>query len=446
MVADIVVFVATMRPGVGSDVLQAKTGSRVMKTLLIPAVHIAVLFAVIPPVTDAQWVRVWPDSSAASEQTWDVSQVVECLASSGGVLFAGSDYWTGYLRSTDDGVTWIRLDPLGTFVGTWGVSGSSLFQGSLAGSLGKVHRSTDAGKSWTEADNGLRDAWVEGFGFDGTSLFAGTGWNGIFRTTNGGSSWTQLADSTLGASLQRFAVSGTNVFVSGSEGIFHSKDGGMNWTNISSGLPFSGRYSLLAANGPALFAEGNGLMRSTDSGANWTPVFSGSFSIWTILVSNSTVFAGTSAGIFWSSDNGTTWRGGTNGLPTIWEGTITGLAVSGQNLVATTWCGIYRTKLSYITGVRTSSSSIPETVELGQNFPNPFNPTTTIRYALPERSHVNLTVFNTLGQQVSALVNEIQDAGHHDVRFDGSGLASGVYFYRLQAGDFVQSKKLIVLR
>jgi hypothetical protein len=83
---------------------------------------------------------------------------------------------------------------------------------------------------------------------------------------------------------------------------------------------------------------------------------------------------------------------------------------------------------------------------LNQNYPNPFNPTTTIRYALAQRSHVTLSVYNTLGQQVSTLVNETQDSGSHDVRFDGSGLASGVYFYRLQAGNFVQTKKLLLLR
>jgi hypothetical protein len=85
-------------------------------------------------------------------------------------------------------------------------------------------------------------------------------------------------------------------------------------------------------------------------------------------------------------------------------------------------------------------------VQLGQNYPNPFNPTTTIRYALTSRSHVTLSVFNTLGQQVATLVNESQDGGYHDVRFDGSGLASGVYFYQIVAGTYVATKKLVILR
>ena len=84
--------------------------------------------------------------------------------------------------------------------------------------------------------------------------------------------------------------------------------------------------------------------------------------------------------------------------------------------------------------------------ELSQNYPNPFNPATTIRYALPQRSHVTLTVFNALGQQVATLVNESQDPGFHDVPFNGGGLASGVYIYRLQAGEYVQSRTLVLLK
>ena len=89
---------------------------------------------------------------------------------------------------------------------------------------------------------------------------------------------------------------------------------------------------------------------------------------------------------------------------------------------------------------------LPDSYSLGQNYPNPFNPVTTIRYGLPLRSMVNLTVFNALGQQVRQLVTGEQEAGFHEVKFDGSRLASGVYFYRIQSGSFVQTKRLILLR
>jgi hypothetical protein len=89
--------------------------------------------------------------------------------------------------------------------------------------------------------------------------------------------------------------------------------------------------------------------------------------------------------------------------------------------------------------------SILNRFELEQNFPNPFNPSTTIRYGLPNRSHVMLAVFNNLGQQVAVFQNGEQDAGYHEVKFNGSALSSGVYFYRIQAGEFVLTKKLLLL-
>jgi hypothetical protein len=92
------------------------------------------------------------------------------------------------------------------------------------------------------------------------------------------------------------------------------------------------------------------------------------------------------------------------------------------------------------------ASAVVKSFELGQNYPNPFNPSTMIRYALPSKARANLTVFNSLGQVVKELVNENEEAGYHEVRFDGTGLASGVYFYRLQAGSFVDTKRLTLLK
>jgi hypothetical protein len=88
----------------------------------------------------------------------------------------------------------------------------------------------------------------------------------------------------------------------------------------------------------------------------------------------------------------------------------------------------------------------PATYELYNNYPNPFNPSTTIRFGLPVKSNVQLNVFNTLGQQVAQLVNGDVDAGYHTVQFDASGLSSGVYFYQLKAQNFVETRRLLLLR
>jgi hypothetical protein len=88
----------------------------------------------------------------------------------------------------------------------------------------------------------------------------------------------------------------------------------------------------------------------------------------------------------------------------------------------------------------------PFEYKLENNYPNPFNPSTKIKYSLKIQGSVTLKVFNLLGQQVATLVNEVQQAGPHDIVFDASRLSSGVYFYSLQSGSFRESKKMLLLK
>ena len=83
---------------------------------------------------------------------------------------------------------------------------------------------------------------------------------------------------------------------------------------------------------------------------------------------------------------------------------------------------------------------------LSQNYPNPFNPITRIRYKIPERNIVSLVVYNVLGQKVTTLVDEEKLAGNYELQFDGSSLSSGIYFYQLKAGGFVETKKMVLLK
>ena len=98
------------------------------------------------------------------------------------------------------------------------------------------------------------------------------------------------------------------------------------------------------------------------------------------------------------------------------------------------------------TDVEEYRTIIPKEYKLNQNYPNPFNPNTTIKYSIPQQGYVTLKVFDLLGREVSALVNREQPAGNYEVEFDASSLTSGVYFYRIQAGQFVESKKMILLK
>ncbi len=104
-------------------------------------------------------------------------------------------------------------------------------------------------------------------------------------------------------------------------------------------------------------------------------------------------------------------------------------------------------KANYITGVRNEGRvGLPSSLSLGQNFPNPFNPTTTITLQLPLTTHVSLKVYDLLGREVATLVNEELTPGTYQQTFDAAGLGSGIYFYRLTAGNHSVTKKLVLLR
>jgi hypothetical protein len=145
----------------------------------------------------------------------------------------------------------------------------------------------------------------------------------------------------------------------------------------------------------------------------------------------------------------------------LWQ---TDLNAESQHLLFSASLGLFKRELHFSSGVYfgddilatlvdpSDPTSVPGTEAqpdgyvLAQNYPNPFNPSTTIKFELRRSSEVELSVFDMLGREVSVLVNETREAGVHEVKFDASGLSSGMYFYRLQAGDFVQSRKLLLIR
>lgn len=103
---------------------------------------------------------------------------------------------------------------------------------------------------------------------------------------------------------------------------------------------------------------------------------------------------------------------------------------------------------SILTGITKTDAShvLPSTFNLNQNYPNPFNPTTVIGYQLPANSFVTLEVYDVLGRKVRTLINERQTAGAHLVNFNAIDLSSGVYFYRLTSGSFVNTKTLMLIK
>jgi hypothetical protein len=97
-------------------------------------------------------------------------------------------------------------------------------------------------------------------------------------------------------------------------------------------------------------------------------------------------------------------------------------------------------------GIQNNNSNIPKSFSLHQNYPNPFNPSTTISYDLPKAEYVNLIVYNAIGQEVAVLVNEYKAAGFYSFNFDASNLPSGIYLYRIKAGDYTKSEKMSLIK
>jgi hypothetical protein len=98
------------------------------------------------------------------------------------------------------------------------------------------------------------------------------------------------------------------------------------------------------------------------------------------------------------------------------------------------------------TGTNDLPNGLPKAFRLEQNYPNPFNPTTNIVYNVPEQSHVTMKVFDVLGREVAVVIDQLQSAGRYKAVFDASALTSGVYFYRLTAGSYVQTNRMLLLR
>jgi len=107
--------------------------------------------------------------------------------------------------------------------------------------------------------------------------------------------------------------------------------------------------------------------------------------------------------------------------------------------------GAYSIAVLY-TGISEENEILPDKYELSQNYPNPFNPVTTIKYQIPERGFVMLIVYDVLGKEIATLANEEKTVGIHQVEFDASSLSSGVYFYRLRSGSFVETKKMLLMK
>ncbi|MBK7498424.1 MAG: T9SS type A sorting domain-containing protein [Ignavibacteriales bacterium] len=209
----------------------------------------------------------------------------------------------------------------------------------------------------------------------------------------------------------------------------------------------------------------SGVYKTTNQGLNWTNAGMEGKSVYALQSYGYALFAGTSNyGIFISTDEGANWNQINQGLgnnPTVTSFAIKGnyiyAALAGQTL------SVWKRDISEITGMDAISEKVPTEFKLEQNYPNPFNPVTTIKYTIPtppsssplakgrnEVGFVTLKVYDVLGKEVATLVNEEKPAGNYEVMFNPESSirypASGIYFYQLKAGDYLETKKMILMK
>jgi hypothetical protein len=279
-------------------------------------------------------------------------------------------------------------------------------------------------------------------------MFAGTD-SGLFISTDDGQTWTASNSGLTNLKIRSFGMSGGHVYTgTRGGGVFVSSDNGLTWSSAGSGLPGCTSVSVrsIIVSGANLVAGvyDKGVYLSTDGGATWSAANTGltNKAVWCLVPKGKNIFAGTDGGAFLSTNNGASWTAINSGLSTY----IRSLAVTGSDIFAGS-VGVWRRSLSEVVSVHPiSGGGLPDRVALEQNYPNPFNPSTRIRYALPKESNVVLKVCDVLGRDVKMLVEEKQASGEHEVDLDATTFPSGVYFYRLEAGGYFETKRFVVLK
>jgi len=370
-----------------------------------------------------------------------------------------------------------------------------------ATSLGGMYRTQDGGMTWQQRNNGMLDNDAFALALDPqnpNTLFAGTFGGLIYKTTDDGATWLEKSNGLLGfgyGSIWKIAVHPRNtswVWTSQRFPNYQSTDGGESWSQFfingqkvqeavcdarrpdtlyaivgvsadtllrttnggtSWSLRMTGvRLSLLTidSNTPdVLYADSSewGVAKSATGGLTWNRVDAESPRDIFVNQGNSAyVYESTfGLGVRCSTNGGSVWGDYNNGLPYLNTFTVRSDAGQPNRLFVSTFGGgVYKVDQT-VTSVK-DRISFPHKFSLSQNYPNPFNPATTISYSVPKTAHVTLKVYDLLGKEVSVVVNDLQEAGLHQTHFDGSILPSGIYFYRLEAGESMQTRKLVLIK
>jgi photosystem II stability/assembly factor-like uncharacterized protein len=339
-------------------------------------------------------------------------------------------------------------------------------EGWIVGNNGLIIKSTDSGVTWFEQPGGqnygLRNLYFQnnqvGFicGGDGNIWPGGI----VLKTSNGGNSWIQVSSSFTSSGLNTiFFINSSTGWTTGNGGDFYkSSDGGTSWDSIAyftsefeswhtATIFWDTLNGVTCGNYHATGNWGGEIFKTTDGGYTWNGImYTGLlYAIAREPLINSLYIVGENYWnadglIYNSTDGGDSWTQETNPTNNI----LYSIEIT-QNqvgwIVGTNGTILKNSNLSSVL-----TNTVTKYFSLSQNYPNPFNPTTKIKYQLPELSKVKLTIYDVLGREVKILVNEEKPTGNYEVEFDGTNLPSGIYFYRIEAGNFSATKKFVLLK
>lgn len=315
---------------------------------------------------------------------------------------------------------------------------------------------TNAGSSWIR-DTLYKGSKIQCFDANncvvlGDSVGSYTGYLSILKTTDGGFSWHRIVTDISPPEYYSgifFTDQLHGTIVNGTR-IYQTSDGGFHWIQrLNYDKSLQDVFFLSSTNGVVVGGGSSGvILRTTDSGQTWLPADADTsrwFAAITFVDANIGYAVGYLGNILKTTDGGASWTRQLTGV----DNTFYAVAAPDANnaTVVGNIHGIMHTSSGGVSEVEENTvTPAPRQYDLDQNYPNPFNPSTVIEFSVPYASYVTLKVFDVLGQTISTLVNEPMSAGSYSVSWNATGIASGVYFYRLQAESFSETKKLVLLR
>jgi photosystem II stability/assembly factor-like uncharacterized protein len=277
----------------------------------------------------------------------------------------------------------------------------------------------------------------------------------VLYTENGGNTFVKI---TLPPRLQAHTIamnSPNHIFAGGiywpensssAEGfIWRTTDAGASYDTLH--LPNTIEKIVMLNDRVGIAGANGAIYRTSDAGDSWTLTFSTQLYVSDLSFENEkSGWAIVSNDLMFTDDSGKNWSMASTRTPNLESGSGLAVESSGRIFLITQQGGFLSTASSVLTSLDETGYSRPNVFGLMQNYPNPFNPFTVIRYSLPLKIHVTLRIYNLIGQEVATLVDEIQDAGFKQVEWNASQLPSGLYVYRLTAGDFTDAKKLLLVK